>query len=87
MTSAIIGGGMALGSHLTKASLRAASTATTAGIANPVLSIGEDIFAFAGSAMAIFVPFVFLLLLLIVIVPVVYVIRLAFRRRARMTTA
>ncbi|MEO8218748.1 MAG: DUF4126 domain-containing protein [Acidobacteriota bacterium] len=83
ITSAILGGGMALGSHLTKASLRAASTATTAGIANPILSIGEDIFAFAGSAMAIFVPFLFLALLLLVIIPVVYLVRLAFRRRSR----
>lgn len=52
----IIGAPTSLGMHTLKAGTRIASSATTFGCANPVLSIVEDIFSFALSAIAIFVP-------------------------------
>lgn len=39
----VAGGGVALGVHATKATVRGASTVTTAGLANPVISIVEDV--------------------------------------------
>ncbi|MFN2442756.1 MAG: DUF4126 domain-containing protein [Thermoanaerobaculia bacterium] len=61
--AAVLGGGAALGSHLTKSAIRATSTATTGGIANPALSVGEDVFAIGQSLLAVFLPFVFLALM------------------------
>lgn len=60
IAAAVLGGGAALGSHLTKSTIRAGSTATTAGAGNPLLSIGEDVFAVIQTVIAIFLPFVFL---------------------------
>lgn len=54
--AAILGGGVALGAHVAKASIRGASTVTTAGIANPILSLFEDVFAFATAIIAIILP-------------------------------
>jgi len=54
--ASIIAGGAALGSHATKATVRAVSTMTTAGLGNPVLSLLEDGFAFINAAIAIFLP-------------------------------
>jgi len=60
----IIGGGTAAGAvHLTKAKVRLVSSATTAGVGNPLLSIGEDIAAFIGTL----VSFVFPLLVVAVV--------------------
>lgn len=72
----VVGGGAALGAHTTKAALRAMSSITTAGTANPVLSILEDLFVFVNSFIAIFLP----LLVLASIALVVVVSVLLFRR-------
>jgi hypothetical protein len=47
----------ALGIHGISATTRVASTATTAGIANPFVSVGEDALAIAGTIGAIVLPF------------------------------
>jgi len=62
--AAVIAGGVALGSHATKATLRGASTLTTGGLGNPVLSLLEDIFAFVNAVIAIFLPWLVILTLL-----------------------
>lgn len=63
----IIGTPTSLGFHTLKAGTRVASTATTFGCANPVISIIEDILSFGMTILAIFapilVPFVLLLVL------------------------
>lgn len=62
----VFAGGTAAGTvHVAKAKLRLASTATTLGAGNPVLSFLEDVVAFVGSLTAIVVPLLILLLLLI----------------------
>lgn len=53
-TVAMLGGGSLSGlTHLGKAGLRAGSTATTAGLGNPVISVIEDLIAVAVSGGAI----------------------------------
>lgn len=54
----IVGAPTSLGMHTLKAGTRVASTATTFGCANPVLSIIEDVVAFSLSVVAIFLPIV-----------------------------
>jgi hypothetical protein len=61
---AAVGAPSALVPHAAKASLRAASTAVTAGFANPVLSLLEDVLAFAMFVMAVLVPILVCLLML-----------------------
>ncbi len=60
MLASAVAGGAALTTHAAKASLRVASTATTAGAANPVLSLLEDVFAFANAILAILLPWIVL---------------------------
>src|SRR3954447_11763011 len=62
--AAVIAGGAALGSHATKATVRGASTLTTAGLGNPVLSVIEDVFAFVNALIAIFLPWLVILTLI-----------------------
>lgn len=52
----IVGAPTSLGMHTLKAGTRVASSATTFGCANPLLSIVEDVLSFALSVIAIFVP-------------------------------
>ncbi len=82
IVASILGGGAALGSHTLKASVRAGSTATTGGAANPVLSIIEDIYAVLQSVLAIFAPFVFAAVLLVIIVPSVCLLIWYLSRRS-----
>ena len=56
LVAAAIAGGAALTSHAAKSSMRVASTATTAGTANPVISLLEDGFAIVNAIVAIFLP-------------------------------
>jgi hypothetical protein len=74
-----LAGGVALTSHLGKASVRAVSTATTGGLLNPVLSITEDIVAVTGVLIALFLPLAVLAFLGLLAIGVVVFLR---RRRA-----
>jgi hypothetical protein len=63
---AIIGGGLAAGLvHVAKAKVRLLSSATTAGLGNPVLSVSEDVGALAGSVVSLVVPQLVILILLL----------------------
>lgn len=65
----LIAGSSAAGAvHVTKAKLRLASTATTAGIGNPFLSLLEDAGALIGSVSALVVPLVMILLLILAVI-------------------
>lgn len=61
----VAGGGNALALHAAKTTLRAASTATTLGTANPLISIIEDIAAFFFIVVAVLAPAVTALLLVL----------------------
>lgn len=75
--ASILAGSAALGSHITKATLRGASTVTTGGLGNPILSFIEDVFAFVTAVVAIFLPW----LVLLTIAAVIVFFALAWRRR------
>src|SRR6476620_1961278 len=60
----LIGGGLALSSHGTKAALRVGANFSPEPVSNWILSIVEDIIAFAGSLLAVFAPFVIALVLI-----------------------
>lgn len=79
----IVGAPTSLGMHTLKAGTRVASSATTFGCANPVISIVEDILSFSLSVLAIFAP-IFVPLALALLVWALW--RLMVRiRRARAT--
>ncbi|MBS1796936.1 MAG: DUF4126 domain-containing protein [Acidobacteria bacterium] len=61
----LLGGGLALSSHGTKAALRAGANLSPEPVSNWVLSIVEDIVAFAGSLLAVFAPVVIAIVLII----------------------
>lgn len=79
--ASIIAGGAALGSHATKATARAVSTLTTAGLGNPVLSLLEDGFAFINAIVAIFLPG--LVILTLVMIAVIFLMVHRRLRRVR----
>ncbi len=72
----IAGGGSAELVHLAKAKVRLFSSATTAGLGNPILSLGEDLAALAGSILALVVP----VLLVLIVVACLAGLLLAIRR-------
>jgi hypothetical protein len=61
----LLGGGLALSSHGTKAALRAGANLSPEPVSNWVLSIVEDIIAFVGSILAVFAPVVIAVVLVI----------------------
>ena len=82
MTLGLIGGGTIAGAvHALRGGTRVLSTATTGGLANPVLSLFDDFLAFAGVAFAIVLP---VLAAIVVIVLVVLGVRM-LRRASRGT--
>ena len=61
----VVGAPVALAPHAAKASLRGVSTGTTGGLANPVLSVVEDILSLGITLLAFLVPVLVLLALLV----------------------
>jgi hypothetical protein len=61
----LMGGTLATAAHSTKSSLRLASTTKTFGIANFVLSLGEDAAVLSGTLLAVYAPWVMLGLVLL----------------------
>lgn len=66
--AALLGGGLAFGSHGTKAAVRVGANLSPEPVSNWVLSIVEDVIAFVGTILAVFAP------LLIAIVLILFVI-------------
>ncbi|HEX2834042.1 MAG TPA: DUF4126 domain-containing protein [Thermoanaerobaculia bacterium] len=61
----IVGAPTSFGFHTLKAGTRVASSATTFGCANPVISLAEDVLSFGLSILAIFAPIIVPIALLI----------------------
>lgn len=78
--AAIIGGGLALMVHTTKAAVRPAATLTTAGIANPFISVLEDVLVVIISVLAIAAPFIAIILIILLALVAVRLIIALFRR-------
>lgn len=64
----LLGGGLALGSHGTKAALRVGANLSPEPVSNWSLSIVEDIIAFGGTLLAVFAPFVIAAVLFVFVV-------------------
>lgn len=73
----IAGGGVAGALHTTMASIRGASTATTAGLANPVVATGEALGATATALTALVLPVV---VVVVAIIAIVVMSRIIVRR-------
>ncbi|HEY0460298.1 MAG TPA: DUF4126 domain-containing protein [Pyrinomonadaceae bacterium] len=65
VVATLLGGGFALSSHGTKAALRAGANLSPEPVSNWILSIVEDIIAFAGSILAVFAPVVIAIVLIV----------------------
>ncbi len=61
----LLGGGLALSSHGTKAAVRATANLSPEPVSNWILSIVEDIIAFIGTFVAVFAPFLIVIVLII----------------------
>ena len=77
----VLGALNAFGVHAAVASVRAASTATTAGFANPLLSIFEDVSSVVALIVTFLLPFVAAALALCFSIVVVVIARTALRAR------
>ena len=75
----IAGGGAATLTNAASGTARVASTATTAGIANPALSVVEDVTAVSVSLLSLFIP---ILGIVLVIVIAFFIWRMRKKRRA-----
>ena len=80
----LLGAPLALGVHSAKATARLGSTATTAGMGNPLLSVAEDVAAITSIVLGFLVP---LLALVFMAVTIFFVARLALRVRRRRRAA
>lgn len=61
----LLGGGLALSSHGTKAAIRAGANLSPEPVSNWILSIVEDVIAFVGSLLAVFAPFIIAIVLIL----------------------
>jgi hypothetical protein len=64
----LLGGGLALSSHGTKAALRAGANMSPEPVSNWVLSIVEDIIAVVGTILAVIAPFLIAIVLIIFVI-------------------
>ena len=63
--AALLGGGLALSSHGTKAAVRAGANLSPEPVSNWVLSLVEDVIAFAGAILAVVAPILIAIVLII----------------------
>ena len=80
----IVGGGTAGAVQMGTVAVRAVSTATTGGVANPVVSTGEWIGAAVLSVMSLIVP---VLVVVVVIIAVIWMARWVSRKKSENTNA
>lgn len=78
----VLGAPTAFGFHTAKAGTRAASSATTFGVANPVLSFIEDVIAIMLTLVALLTPFLVPVFLLLAIFLLVKIVKFARARLA-----
>ena len=79
----IVGAPLAFGMHAAKAGTRAGSTASTAGVGNPILSFIEDLTALFLGLVSLLVPWLVPLLLIFALLLMWQVYRIARRRIRR----
>ncbi len=85
--AALVGGALAFGSHGTKAALRVGANISPEPVSNWVLSLVEDVIAFAGTVLAVFAPFVIAAVLIIFVIFFVWFFPKAIRAVRRIFSA
>ena len=75
----IVGGGTATAVQMSTVAVRGLSTATTGGVANPVVSTGEWIGAFVVSILSLIVP---VLVIIVGVIALIWVFRWVSRKKA-----
>ena len=79
----IVAGGAALSVHATKSFVRLGSSATTAGVANPVVSVFEDVVSFVVTILSVLVWFFAGLIALLAITWMVFGVRKLLRGKPK----
>lgn len=87
VAAVLLGGGLALSSHGTKAALRAGANLSPEPVSNWTLSVVEDIIAFVGSVLAVFAPVIILIVLIIFSIFIFWFFPKVFRAVRRMLKA
>ena len=81
----IVGGGTATAVQMSTVAVRGLSTATTGGVANPVVTTGEWIGAFAVSILSLIVP---VLVVIVGVIALIWVIRwIRIKKKSNLETA
>ena len=83
-TAMILGGGIALGSHGTKAATRLAANTSPEPVSNIALSLGEDIFTFGSTILMAFFPVVMLIVVVIFLILLIWLGPKAIRALKRL---
>ncbi len=82
----LLAGGLALSSHGTKATVRAAANLSPEPVSNWGLSLAEDGLAVTGATLAVFAPIVVLILMVPFVMVFVWLLRRVLRRLRKMVT-
>lgn len=85
--AALLGGGLAFGSHGTKAALRVGANLSPEPVSNWALSIVEDVVAFVGALLAVFAPIIIMSILGIFVIAFVWFFPKIIRALMRMMRA
>ena len=83
----LLGGGLALSTHGTKATVRAAANTSPEPVTNWALSLVEDIFAIGAAALAVLHPVAILVVILIFLLILAWILPKVVRRVRRMLAA
>ena len=83
----LLGGGFALSSHGTKAAIRVGANVSPEPVSNWILSIVEDIVAFAGAILAVFAPIIIAIILIVFAVFFIWFAPKVFRALRRIFRA
>ena len=85
--AALVGGGLALGSHGTKAALRVGANLSPEPVSNWILSVVEDAIALIGTLLAVFAPFIIVPILAVFVCAVVWFFPKVYRAIRRLFAA
>jgi len=85
--AALIGGGLSFASHGTKAAARIGANLSPEPVSNWVLSLVEDVIAFAGTLLSVFAPVVIAVVLAIFVLLFVWFFPKVFRAMKRLFSA
>jgi hypothetical protein len=80
----LLGGGLALSTHGTKATLRATANTSPEPVTNWTLSLVEDVLAISAAALAVFYPVAILVIILIFLLILAWILPKVVRRVRRM---